>query len=488
MDIADYILKHSTTNPDYPAIEDGDRVITYQQLAILAQNAAANIAANGIGPGDIVALLLSDSADHLIVMCGLTLVGAVIWPIEITTVPRDLDRFLCEIPCKALINNGSQGLTQPVTQIDMSEITAPAESVFTRISRTADAPAVLVQSSGTTGRPKLAYFSAQQLIDSVETENPGRIWKQTCRSLSLLAMSLNTGCRYSLRFLIAGATIVVNRATSDLALLQLVKGARIDYLIMVPPQMRLMLKLARKKEMLFPDLTVAAMISGALTQEELANALKTVAPRIDVYYGTNECGNIAIASNEDHLNYPGSAGKPVEGFDVEVVDDHAHQVPTGEIGVLRLRAPHLPSAYINNPTANQQQFREGWHYPGDLALISDTGHIYLKGRADDRISRSGIKFYPQEIEQTLLSHPEVIDAAVVGWPDSASGEVAVAFLVVKDPSSMEQITTFCDTHLSPIKRPKRIILLDQLPKNPAGKVLKRELKDRYKQHQTASQA
>jgi acyl-CoA synthetase (AMP-forming)/AMP-acid ligase II len=153
-------------------------------------------------------------------------------------------------------------------------------------------------------------------------------------------------------------------------------------------------------------------------------------------------------------------------------------LPNGQAGHLRYRGPAVATRYYNDAAASEEAFRDGWFYPGDLAAIDAAGFITLKGRTKDMILRGGVNIYPADIEAALTDHPAVAEAAVVPWPSRAMGEEIAAFIRLSEPATTDEILAHCRTRLSRYKWPKAAFVVDELPRNSAGKVLKAELTER----------
>ena len=182
-----------------------------------------------------------------------------------------------------------------------------------------------------------------------------------------------------------------------------------------------------------------------------------------------------MLSPDDQERRGESVGRPVFGVDVEIVDTSDRPLPPGQVGVLRYRGPGVATGYYKDPEASREAFRDGWFYPGDLAERDEEGFIFLRGRAKDMIIRGGINIYPAEIETTLMAHPDVAEAVVVGWPSREFGEEVAAFVRVRRPVEEEELLEWCKARLAPYKRPKQIFQREDFPRNSAGKVVKAEL-------------
>jgi acyl-CoA synthetase (AMP-forming)/AMP-acid ligase II len=168
-------------------------------------------------------------------------------------------------------------------------------------------------------------------------------------------------------------------------------------------------------------------------------------------------------------------GRPVFAVEVEAVDDADGRLRPGEIGQLRYRGPGVATGYYDDPEASREAFRGGWFYPGDLASLDELGFVTLKGRRKDMILRGGVNIYPPEIEATLTEHPAVAEAAVVGWPSRELGEEVAAFVRLVAPATSEDLLAFCRSRLARYKWPRKAFVVDELPRNSSGKVLKSEL-------------
>jgi acyl-CoA synthetase (AMP-forming)/AMP-acid ligase II len=196
------------------------------------------------------------------------------------------------------------------------------------------------------------------------------------------------------------------------------------------------------------------------------------------YYASTEGGGISLLGPDDIDGHGESVGRPVFAVEVEVVDDEDRPLPAGTIGRLRYRGPGVATAYYRDPDASTEAFRHGWFYPGDLAEIDEAGFVSLKGRAKDMIIRGGINIYPADVEAALNAHPAVAEAAVVGWPSKEFGEEIAAFVRLAGDADEASLIAFAAARLARAKWPKAVFVVDDLPKNGAGKVLKRELVER----------
>jgi long-chain acyl-CoA synthetase len=168
-------------------------------------------------------------------------------------------------------------------------------------------------------------------------------------------------------------------------------------------------------------------------------------------------------------------GRPMITMNVEVVDEHGAPAPAGTVGPLRIGGPGVTTAFAGVVAPGDEGIRDGWYYPGDLGSFDERGLLHLHGRASDLIKRGGLMVYAQEVEQALRRHESVVDAAVVGAPSESLGEEVVAFVVLKAPVEEAALIQHCRRELAPFKVPARITVVDALPRNTSGKVIKAEL-------------
>jgi acyl-CoA synthetase (AMP-forming)/AMP-acid ligase II len=481
MNVAAILGEHARDRPEHPAVESGERIVTYQALDRMVTETAANLQAAGVGVGDVVAVMLPDSIDHLVVLYALARAGAVIFPIDISLSPKDRAATLAVVSVKAIV------ATKPATKAGDPAV-LPIADLRRRPSRPFEAPEIgdddpvaVIQSSGTTGAPKTFIRSHAQKREWLRRNVPGHGWTADERCLSLLQMSSTTGRNTCLAVLQAGATLVIDRSRSLDELVASVRERRVTFLKLTPGHLRQLLDYAADKTPLFPDLHGMAMGSARITQAHRLLARRRLNSNFIELYGCNEAGILTVATPADQDAYPEAVGRLAAGIEAEIVGDDGAPLPAGEVGQVRFRGPGLATGYLNNPEASARAFRDGWFYPGDLAALNEAGYLFLKGRADDVINNSGVKFYPIEVENALLEHPKVTDAAVFGWPHRKVGEVAVAAVTVTTALTFRELRAFCAQRIAAYKVPWRIMFMDELPKNALGKVQKVELVNGFRQ-------
>jgi long-chain acyl-CoA synthetase len=195
-------------------------------------------------------------------------------------------------------------------------------------------------------------------------------------------------------------------------------------------------------------------------------------------YGLSETSPVASFNHLDREHKPGSIGTPIHGVEMKVVDDEGNDLPVDEVGEIVIRGHNVMKGYWNRPDATAEVMRDGWLHTGDMARMDEDGYFFIVDRKKDMIIRGGYNVYPREIEEVLYEHPAVLECAVIGVPDPAMGEEVGAAVVLRPGADgdADDIRAFVKERVAAYKYPRRIWFIDELPKGPTGKILKREIK------------
>jgi long-chain acyl-CoA synthetase len=197
-------------------------------------------------------------------------------------------------------------------------------------------------------------------------------------------------------------------------------------------------------------------------------------------YGLSEAAPVVSTHHPDRPQKPGSIGQPIPGVEVKIVDEKDSSVPVGETGELLVKGPNVSPGYYRLSEETAETFRNGWLYTGDMARMDEDGYLYIVERKKDLIIRGGFNIYPRDVEEVLYEHSAVLDAAVIGLPDPVMGEEVKAFVVLREgqTASQQDIIDHCQRHLGKYKCPKYVEFIDSMPRNPIGKILRKELRQR----------
>ncbi len=499
------VLFHARTHPDRPALLSGDTRWSYRELNANINQLSRSLALLGLSGGEAVALMLPNCSEHIVAQETMPRIGAVAVQIgsglKFAEIAHVLDNanpqimiyhYSFEADVKRAIQQGSY-----LEASQLLVVGAPPDaelfgtSYDDMIASQSDAlPAhsgagdggVIIYTSGTTGSPKGAR----------------RSWKDT-DLLPVTAMMSQTGMRSDDRHLVVcplyhsaaqafvkmmtglGATIVLADKFDAEETLALIEKERITSALMVPTMLVRINALDKEVLKKYDCSSLRWVMSGAapLATSTAQRFQELFGPVLHNFYGATETGTVTHARPEDHGNRPGSVGQALRGNEIRILDEDGDEVAPGEIGELYVRNGMLISGYHKNPVATQSSLRDGFFSVGDLARMDEDGYVYLASRVHDMVISGGINIYPREIEEVLHGHKNVVEAAVIGIPDEEWGEALRAFIVLEKGSTLskDDLLRHCRDNLAAFKQPRSIVFMDELPRNPTGKILKRELRD-----------
>ncbi|WP_181791326.1 AMP-binding protein, partial [Streptomyces phytophilus] len=348
-------------------------------------------------------------------------------------------------------------------------------------------PAFIMYTSGTTGAPKGAVLTHRNLLlhafSSMATQGTTQPYEVSMSTAPLFHIA---GLSTLLPPLLVGGTNVIppSGGFDPAATVRTMVDESVTSCFMIPAQWQAVCALP---ELGGHDLTRLRRISwgAAPAATPLLETMIRTFPQADVCsaFGQTECSPVTtLLRGPDALRKIGSVGTPLLNVEVRVVDDEMNDVPRGEAGEIVYRSPMVMKEYWNRPEETAEAFRGGWFHSGDLVRQDEEGYFYVLDRKKDMIISGGENIYCAEVENALLAHPKVAEAAVVGVPDPKWGETPLAVIVPRDPAEPPEaadIEAFSRAHLAAYKRPRHVRIVDTLPRNPGGKVMKAQLRDRY---------
>jgi acyl-CoA synthetase (AMP-forming)/AMP-acid ligase II len=346
--------------------------------------------------------------------------------------------------------------------------------------------------SGTTGRPKGAMLTHYSVISNAMQSMP--LFKDVMgpgkRILVVMPMFHAGATSFVIGGLLSGSAIVIHREFSSRAVAEALSRGNINVVNLVPAMIQAMLDQV-------PDLssldfgTLDVMIYGAspISEITLRRAMEIFDCEFFQGFGQTESSAcISILTGRDHRRalesepqLLKSAGRPLIGTSVRIVDEHGMDLPAGQTGEILMRGPQMMKSYWNMPAATAETIRDGWLHTGDAGCLDDEGYLYVQDRIKDMIISGGENVYSREVENILHFHPAIMDAAVIGLPDEMFGEVVTAVLVLHEGCTLGQaeLKEFCRGRLGSYKIPKQLRIVDELPRNSSGKVLKHVLRERF---------
>ena len=476
------------------AIHDRDGSISWSDLNKRVNRVAHALDSVGVEPGDHVALLLRNGREIVEVTLAAQRLGVVACPLNTWAKPTELDATIrnsrpvvlfydtahsaiveqCAPEGIPLIAVGSPDghLPRSVRYEDLiAEHGTRPPAPFVRNKGT---PKVVIQTSGTTGTPKAASRDAAasglgvlaNLLQVVPYRRDDVVYcpAPLFHSFGLATFSFATAL---------GATLVLPEKFDPEASLELIEKRRCTAASFVPVMVRRILSLpdAVKSKYDVSSLRIVMASGSVLSNDLRRGATELFGSVLYDLYGSTEAGWVAIATPEDMLKEKHTVGRPVAGIEVRMVGADDEQRPTGETGEIYIHSKVMFEGYISGESTKSSI--DGWMSIGDLGHLDDDGFLYIDGRADDMVVVGGENVYPVEVEQVIEDVDGVDEVAVVGVPDDEYGQILAAFVAGR--VTEDEITTVCKKELASYKVPKRIHILDELPRNATGKVLKREL-------------
>ena len=470
MTIAAAIQHFGRVQPDADALVEGDRVISWGELAALVARTASHLSSLGVRPGDRVGVCMTDSADHLVVLLALAHVGAVSITLDWRAPPAENARLIDGLGLAlVLIDKGARSIdSYACVALDAAWRRQVAGAPTAPATFGWNAPLAIFATSGSTGRPKLTLMShAQYYLGLVGVWELNRaVGRQ--RFLSTLPLYFAGSRNCCLAHLLRGdAVVLYSNLFGAEEYAEIIAARGITTTTTVPSVVRQLLA-SGGEGLLLPGLTSMFCAGAPLHPQEKLAAARHLTPHFHERYGTAETLAISVLHPEDFAERATSVGRPHSLAQIEIVDDNHQALRTGEAGQLRLRAPGMggPLPHV----AAEARFRDGWFYPGEIARLDGAGYIYLEGRASDVIIRGGAKIHPAEVEAVLAAHPSVVDAAVVGQGGPGMEERAVAFVVARGDLGAGALVGHCRARLTPHKIPQAFYFVAALPRNTAGKV------------------
>ena len=439
--------------------------VTYAELERQALVAAAALQRRGIVPGDRVAVMLPNGPAFLAAALGALRLGAIVVPLNALLAPPEIEARLEASGPRVFVDHEE-------------ELVGDAEPAADLVERDDADPAVLLFTSGTSGKPKGAilthgslHAAARNAADALEL-GPQDVVLGAAPFSHVLGLS--TGV---VSTLLSGAAIAVVRRFEAEQTLALMAETRTTILLGVPTMCIALCQAARSAEAL-PPVRIAHVGGAAVPVEVARDFERTFGGDVYEGYGLTELSGLATTYVRNQTRKPGSVGMPLGGSELRIVSLEGGPLPAGKVGEVEFRGPSVIPGYWEDPQATAGAIdADGWLATGDLGYLDEDGYLFLVDRKKELIIRGGYSVYPREIEEALYEHPDVLEAAVIGLPDETLGE-EVAAVVVPRPGTAptaEEIQAWAKERVAAYKYPRRVIFVDALPKGPTGKILKRAI-------------
>ena len=495
----DHVARHAFSIPDDIAIRFEDSSLTWAGLHDRVLRLAAAFAAHGVGEGDRVAILTTNRPEFVETVIAANALRAIAVPLNFRLAPAEVAYVLGDSGSTVIVTDAA---LEPLARAAISDqddpptviVAGPAyeELIAAHAPATPSAAieerdvALIMYTSGTTGRPKGAMLThlnmLLQAITAIRTTaGPGADAVALC-NVPLFHIAGIGGMVPSL--LLGTRTVIMPTAPFDAeTTLEVIETEGVTGVFLVPAQWQVMCAhpdATRRTQSLRTITWGAAPASVSLLED-----MSRVFPHANILsaFGQTEMSPVtSVLEGDDAIRKMGSVGLRVPLIAARVVDDDMNDVQPGEIGEIVYRGPTLMAGYWNNPEGTAEALEGGWFHSGDLVRQDEDGFLYVVDRKKDMIISGGENIYCAEVENVLAGHPQVADVAVIGARHERWGETPVAVVVAADPGrppTLEDLSEFSRDRLASYKKPTVIVVVDELPRNAAGKVLKHELRDRY---------
>src|SRR5262245_25121596 len=490
--LARILTDTAASHGDRIAFKLDDLELSYSMLDGASAHVVGLLRSKGLQPGDRVGLMLPNVPYFPVIYYGILRAGGVVVPMNVLLQARGV-RFYLEDPGAKLLfawhgfaEAAEKGAVEAGAECILVEpgpfeqAVGASEPVTELADRAADDTAVVLYTSGTTGKPKgaeLTHSNLHRNCMATSRDLAGISDEDVLLGALPLFHSFGQTCTMNSAIATGATVTMLPRFDPDKAL-EIIGRDRVTVFQGVPTMYNAMLH-AESADTADTSTLRLCMSGGAAMPAELMRAFEQ---RFDCIilegYGLSETSPVASFNHPDRERKPGSIGTPIAGVEMKLVDDDGADVPEGEVGEIVIRGHNIMKGYWNRPEATEEAITDdGWFRSGDMAKVDEDGYFFIVDRKKDLIIRGGYNVYPREVEEVLYEHPAVQEAAVVGMPDEHLGEEVGAAVALKkgEHISEDDLRAFVKEQVASYKYPRRIWFVEELPKGPTGKILKREI-------------
>jgi len=491
LNLASLLIESAGRAPGAPAIRLGDVELSYRELDDLSARLATLLRERGFEPGDRVGVMLPNIPEFPVAYYGVLRAGGIVVPMNVLLKRREIAFYLEDSGAKLLLawhgfaeeaRVGAADAGTETIEVEPTSFAATLDELDPSpdLAETAeDDTAVILYTSGTTGKPKGAELTHRNLFRNADVSS-----RTTCEigagDIVLGSLPL---------FHSFGQTVAMNASLKVGACLTLVpkfdpgealatmQRDGVTHFYGVPTMYGALLHHPERES--FDTSTLRTCITGGASMpvEVLRGFEEAFGAVVLEGYGLSETSPVACSNHPDKERKTGSIGTPIEGVEMRVVDEDDNPVEQGEVGEIVIRGHNIMKGYWQRPDATAEAMRGGWFHSGDMARTDEDGYFYIVDRKKDLIIRGGYNVYPREVEEVLYEHPQIREAAVVGVPHDEWGEEIGAAVVLHEGEELapKEVSAYVKERIAAYKYPRVVWFLDDLPKGPTGKILKREI-------------
>lgn len=506
LNLATILAESAQKAPQHPALILGEHVMSYGELDGLARRFAAGLAGLGVGPGDKVALMLPNVPHFTVAYYAAQYIGATAVPLNVLLTAPELVYHLDDCDAVAVVT--WEGFLKPVTEAlpqvqtehlvvartqgsevavpsgahDMMALAMSAAPIREIPATSPDDTAVILYTSGTTGRAKgaeLSHFNLFYNAQYVATKLVG-LDHSTMGLLALPLFHTFGQTVHQNAVLFAGGTNVLLPRFEPEAAMGAIQKHKVNLFAGVPTMYFALLNHGAADQYDLSSLEYCLSGGSSMPAEVMHAFDNKYGVKILEGYGLSETSPVASFNVLDRERKPGSVGLPLWGVQMRLEDPNGEVVTEpGQAGEICIKGHNVMKGYYKRPDATAAAIRDGWFHSGDIAVKDEEGYYFIVDRLKDMIIRGGYNVYPREIEEVLYAHPAVAEAAVVGVPDPRLGEEVKAVVALKpgQSASSEELLAFCKERIAANKYPRQMSVVESLPKGPTGKILKRKLRE-----------
>jgi len=482
--LASILVDSASSRGDATALKLDDAEVSYGMLDGASAHVAGLLRERGVQPGDRVGIMLPNVPYFAVCYYGVLRAGAVVVPMNVLLKGREV-AFYCSDPESKLLfawhdfaEAAQAGADQAGTECilvkpgEFEELVGSAPPVADVADRAEDDTAVILYTSGTTGKPKGAELTHTNLRRNVEVATGLFDLGEDAVTLGALPLFHSFGQTCGLNATISGGgTLTLIPRFDPVKALEIIQRDKVTIFEGVPTMYAAILNVPDAGDYDTSSLQICVSGGAAMPVEIMRGFEEKFGCKVLEGYGLSETSPVASFNHPDRERKPGSIGTPVDGVEMKLADEDSG------VGEIAIRGHNVMKGYWRNPEATTDVMRDGWFHTGDMARVDDDGYFFIVDRKKDMIIRGGYNVYPREIEEVLYEHPAVREAAVVGVPHDELGEEVGAAVALKEGATADpdELRAFVKDQVAAYKYPRQIWFVDELPKGPTGKILKREI-------------